>query len=383
MKKITLAVSCACATFLVACGSGGSSGGGGSNTNPPSSDTYSNAMTVNTSSVGQIQSIGTSGSTSGAYLSTSNGLYSVSPNTQSQSISLNAVVEYAILTPVVGSPTNVIQISGSNGQVYYATPQQIYSYINNVQAPVLPITNGNLSALSQASSNGTLYYGTSTGFVGALNNPAGKEISQITGSGGVLAIGCIANGSCNSGKQGIMALTVNTQGESLPYFESTTASSWSFPTSFWYYNLGTWIQPNYKYTLNSDVIESYYTSSNNPGIQGNNATVAGQVTVNEYITAVTFNGGNIYVGTNLFNIYVATNYACNNGQAKNGGCPITFTGPINQVPLGWLQTSVSGNSSDGSVGISYIAVQSSGQLLAIAQESSTYAIGYVSKATTY
>lgn len=37
-------------------------------------------------------------------------------------------------------------------------------------------------------------------------------MSQITGSdaaGGILAIGCIANGSCNSGNQGFMALTAN------------------------------------------------------------------------------------------------------------------------------------------------------------------------------
>jgi hypothetical protein len=384
MKLKAIIISLSLATTLVACGSGSSGGGSSNNTTPPNSDTYSNNdVVINTSSVGAIQAIGTTGSTSGAYLATPNGVYSVAPSTtQSRSLEKGST-----LTPVNTTP-GVFQISGSGSNLYYSTSSNIYSYNNGTQTTItLPSgVTGNLTALSQASSNGTLYYGTSTGYVGALNNPANKQINPIVGQGGVLAIGCIANGACNSGQQGIITLTLTSGniGGLLPFESSNTAAQWNYPTAFSYYDLGTWITPSYNATLGSNITKDYYTSNNNPGIQGSNATVASSTSVNEFVTAVTFNGGNIYVGTNLFNIYAATNYTCNHGQSKQaGGCAVNFTGPINKVPLGWLQTSVDSNPNDGSVGISYIAVQSSGQLLAVAQESATYASVYTSQATSY
>lgn len=393
MKLKTILISLSLATTLVACNSGSGSSGGSSNTNPPTNDTYSD-VTVNTSSVGTIQAVGTSGSTNGSYLATPSGVYSVTPNTtQSRTLEKGSTLTQ------ISTNSGVFNISGLNNNLYYSTTTNIFSYDgnNSTSVFVLPTNQGQLTALSQPSSNGSLYYGTSLGFVGLSNNPADKQINQITGQGGVLAIGCIANGSCNSGKQGIMALTL-TSGDidGLPPFESSnTAAQWSYPTAFSYYNIGDrgqseWITPPYDATLASNITKAYFTSSNNPGIQGTNATESGTASVNEFVTAVTFNGGNIYVGTNLFNIYVARNYTCNNGQAKQpGGCAVNFTGPINKTndgvvtPLGWLQTSVDGNPDDGSVGISYLAVQSSGQLLAVAQESSTYATVYTSASTSY
>lgn len=72
------------------------------------------------------------------------------------------------------------------------------------------------------------------------------------------------------------------------------------------------------------------------------------------MTYVAFSDGNIYVGTNLFNIYAATGYACNNGQYKQNACPVKFGSALNvnsnnQVtPLGWVQ--------NGSVGIVSLSV---------------------------
>lgn len=364
---------------LVACGGGSSGSSSNGNTTPPATDTYAGTSIVAPSG-STLQSFGTSGTT--AYASTATGVYSVTPNTtQAQSLTSSQ----GSMT-LVSNQAGVIQITGFNSQLYYATAATIYA--NEQSVLNIPVNQGNLTALSQQSNNGSLAYGTNLGYVGLINNPAGKSINQITGTGGILAIGCIANGSCNSGNQGFMALTANTVGEFLPYFESSNTANLVYPTSFYYYNLGAWVKPTYNSVISASNTVNYYTSSVNPGIQGESAAVASQVTIPEYVTAVTFNGGNIYVGTNLFNIYVSKGYACNNGQFKNGGCPVNFTGPLNTVngtvkPLGWVQTPVDGNPADGSVGIVNLSVTSAGNLMAVAQESSTYAIGYVSNSQKY
>ncbi|RTL12768.1 MAG: hypothetical protein EKK54_02745 [Neisseriaceae bacterium] len=252
--------------------------------------------------------------------------------------------------------------------------------------------NGYITALSPSSNNGSTFYGTSNGSVGLVNNPAGKVISQISNldpSSAILAIGCIANGSCNSGKQGVMALTGSINGYTP--FESTTYAStpslWTYPTAFYYYdgvgNAPGWYQiNNYNGSMTAQSFDTvaYYSIESNPGTMSN-PTVLGNATLPEFVTAVTFNNGNIYVGTNLFNIYSVVGYTCNNGQLKNGNCPLVFTGPLNVnsngvvAPLGWIQ--------NGSVGIVNVTVQQNGTLMAIAQESPTYSTVYVSNSSSY
>jgi len=381
MKKIILTLSSI--TLLVACNGGGGSSSNGGGTTPPATDIYTGTYIVAPSGT-TLQAFGTNGNT--VYTATPTGLYSVTPaTTQAQALkALNTAS--STITPV-NTQTGVVQITGFNGALYYATGSTIYT---TGQQSQIPSGQGTLTALSPPSSNGTLIYGTNLGYVGLINNPAGKQISQIPdNTGGVLAIGCIANGSCNSGQQGFMALTANNAGQMLPNFESSSASTLNYPTSFYYYNnKGGWIQQNYYLPNPSPVSVNYYTSLNNPGVQSN-ATPLGSVAISEYITAVTFNNGNIYVGTNLFNIYAAPGYTCNNGQVSKG-CPVNLTGPLNvnssgaPEPLGWLQTPANGTpAASGSTGIVNLSVNSNGSLVAIAQESSTYAVSYVSNATTY
>lgn len=372
-KNFTLTLLLSVSASLVACGGGGSSGGGSST--PPVTDNYTLQSTV-TAPSGTYTSTGSSGS--GAYLATTDGFYSVSGN--------NA-------TTVSGAPGNITVVSGNGSTVYYV-PENSYIIYNGSGNQLWDIGSGYgyITAVSQASSNGSTFYGTTNGYVGLVGNPAGKVISQITtlaNNNQILAIGCIAGGSCNSGQQGVMALTGLNSGyvefESSSY--ASTPSLWTYPSAFYYYdgvgNDPGWYQINgYTGSMSGQAFDNvaYYSIESNPGTM-NDPTPLGSTTLPEFVTAVTFNNGNIYVGTNLFNIYSVPNYSCNNGQLKNGGCPLTFNGPLNintsgqVVPLGWIQ--------NGSIGIVNLSVQQNGALMAIAQESSNYATVYVSDSTSY
>lgn len=382
MNKILLTLLSASCLGVVACSSGSSS----TNTNPPTQDNFNLQSTVNLnqptkllSSVGgpptQFTGFGSNGS--GAYMGTTIGSGLVTGNSlnTSDSVVMNL-------------------ISGTNGVVYYTTgslPQSIYSNVNGQVIDTIPTAQGVVSALSPASSNGSMFYGTSLGYVGLINNPAGKTIAQIPYLGdypSVLAIGCIANGSCNSGQQGIIAMTGTTESS---IFESAIYNAdhaqYTAVTNLYYYNLGAWAAVDYTGLFAVSASTYYFDAANTPAGQESapvspftQYTGATPIDLPEFVTSVAFNNGNIYVGTNLFNIYVAANYSCNNGQMKTGGCPVKFTGPINQVngevfPLGWMQ--------DGSAGIVSLSVQSNGQLMAIAQESATYSTVYVSNLKSY
>ncbi len=375
MRKLIITLSSA--AILSACGGGGgsSSGGGSGGSTPPASDNYTQQSMVIAPS-GNYTSTGSN--SNGAYVATSGGFYSVSGNNT---------------TPISGAPAGITVISGNGSDVYYVPANSSSIYSNNgTLLWDIGSGNGYITALSPSSNNGSTFYGTSNGSVGLINNPAGKVISQISNldaSSAILAIACIANGSCNSGKQGIMALTGSINGYTP--FESTTYAStpslWTYPTAFYYYNgVGNepgWYQiSNYNGSMAAQSFDTvaYYSIESNPGTMSN-PPVLGTATLPEFVTAVTFNNGNIYVGTNLFNIYSVIGYTCNNGQLKNSGCPLTFTGPLNVnsngavAPLGWIQ--------NGSVGITNVTVQQNGKLMVIAQESATYATVYVSNAASY
>lgn len=329
---------------LAAC-NGGSSSSPSPSPTPPTTDTYTLKSTVNSPSNQVYTSFGSNGSI--VYVATDGGFYQVSGNS----------------TTLVNNTPNIIVIAGSNGNTYYVPVESDTIY----------------------NSNGAVI-GTVSGYVGLLNNSAGKQISQIAGATGpVMAIGCIASGSCNSGNQGAMALVAPQT--TLPDFESSTyvdnPSSYNYTTSFYYYNLGTWVPVTYNPVVSTNNTITYYTAESNSGTM-NPVPTEYQYSlsnVNEFVTSVAFSDGNIYVGTNLFNIYAATNYACNNGQYEQNSCPVVFGKPLNvnsdgQVtPLGWVQ--------NGSVGIISLSVQSNGTLMAISQESDTYARVYFSDTNSY
>lgn len=367
MKKTNYLLLAFISSFtLVACNGGGSSSS--PSPTPPTSDTYTLQSTVKSPSNQIYTSFGSNGNS--AYVATNGGFYQVTGNN----------------TTTVNTTSNIVVISGNNGTVYYVPAQSDTIYNGNGSVVgTIDSSYGFISALSPATSNGSIFYGTNDGYVGLLNNPAGKQISQIDAAGPVMAIGCIANGSCNSGNQGAMALVAQTA--LIPAFESVlyvdNPSSYNYASSFYYYNLGTWVPVVYNSIVSTGNTITYYTAESNPGTM---AQVPAQYqyslpNVNEFVTAVAFSDGNIYVGTNLFNIYSATNYACNNGQYKKNACPVTFGNALNVnsnnqvIPLGWVQ--------NGSVGITSLSVQSNGTLMAIAQESPTYATVYVSQANTY
>jgi hypothetical protein len=371
MKKINcLLIALVTSIGLAACNGGSSSSPSPTPApNPPTTDTYTLKSTVNSPSNQVYTSFGSNGSS--AYVATDGGFYQVSGNS----------------TTLVNNTPNIIVIAGSNGNTYYVPVESDTIYNSNgTVIGTVDSQYGFITAVSPATSNGSIFFGTVSGYVGLLNNPAGKQISQIVGATGpVMAIGCIASGSCNSGNQGAMALVAPQT--SLPDFESSTyvdsPSSYNYTTSFYYYNLGTWVPVTYNPVVSTNNTITYYTAESNPGTM-NPVPTEYQYSlsnVNEFVTSVAFSDGNIYVGTNLFNIYAATNYACNNGQYKQNSCPVVFGKPLNvnsdaQVtPLGWVQ--------NGSVGIISLSVQSNGTLMAISQESDTYARVYVSDTNSY
>lgn len=235
---------------LAAC-NGGSSSSSSPPPSPPTTDTYTLTSVVNSPSNQTYTSLGSNGS--GAYVATNAGFYQVSGND----------------TTLVNNTSNIIVITGANGTVYYV-PENSNNIYNGSGAVIGTVDSsyGFITAVSPATSNGSIFFGTMSGYVGLLNNPADKQISQIYGaSGPVMAIGCIANGSCNSGNQGAMALVApSTQ---IPDFESTiyvnNTPSYNYTTSFYYYNLGTWVPVTYNSVVSTGNTITYYTVESNPG----------------------------------------------------------------------------------------------------------------------
>ncbi len=263
----------------------------------------------------------------------------------------------------VATATNnlpIIAIAGnsSNG-VYYAPYPSNVAYSTTGSGFTNGLDSGSITAIT-SSNNGSIYFGTSDGNVGLTNNPASKVIATTLDPtyGPIVSIGCTGN-SCNSGQQGV--LVFQAESSVIPAFESSTFAStpaqYIYPTKMYYLDQSSWIDAIYDGTI-----------STSKTVTVESTTYAG---VPEFITTVTINASTsrAYAGTNFFNIYSAP-LNCNSGQ----GCTITWSStPINTVPLSTV--------TNGTQGITSIAVLSNGSLYVVGNYSESIINLYQSEST--
>ena len=221
------------------------------------------------------------------------------------------------------------------------------------------VTSSNTITAIALASNGIAYYGTLNGSMGTVGD--NKGIAPFTD-----AVTCVDQNFCpitamgltsnnaSSGKKGVAALQLSE--ESVPVFNANQAESHTWAIGFdsavsclqQNQSSGTWVADNGS-GIPTSVQESFiYT--NESGQQVESTT-----NVPQFITTMLASTrGNIYVGTNVFNIYKTT--ACNSGWTQ-----------VNTVAIGTVQ--------NGSVGITALGLVNS-QLIAVVNNSESVISAY-------
>ncbi|MCC2644967.1 MAG: hypothetical protein K0R94_745 [Burkholderiales bacterium] len=358
---------------LTACGGGGGSNSGGPNPPPPQGGNFTQitpnggvqvptnpqAATLNALPPSDYFTVMTMSNNGTLFAGTAYGaIYQITDANNGFS---------SMGTPIVNpdSRGNSIIALGANQNSYaYVT---LSNPLTSQGTAGTTITAENTITAIALAANGTAYYGTLNSTIGVANSAhpitpfTSTTICLDSNKCPITALGLTSN-NASSGKKGVAALQFSA--ESRPVFNAKLAESGSWAT--WFNSSvfcltqngsSSWVRASLNGIPPVEVESFAYT--NESGIESVSTTVVPQF-ITAMVTSPTGDtSGNIYVGTNLFNVYVTS-------ATEDNECGAGWT-QVNNVALGKLQ--------NGSVGITSLGLVNN-QLIAVVNNSESVISAY-------